>query len=569
MLRALLAFLSVQFIQSRLLRIALLPPRELQEGSANRSAGVDCLHRYNANASSVVVEHIVSTTKNVWSENQQALVQWSLFNIQAQQRTLRFKEISQLAALSSAAVPLFSRSIAAKLAPSVTTPSTGSLSIFRVNTDLKLLEAPSSVASRALIVVGNRAVQNWTNHPVRARSRPWSKARLLQDLTRSLVHFVSQPPQRSRGSTCSAMRDQPMSKQQQPKRRSSRSRTGGEEFSYSAMGCTRWLCSCVSFVTKSPKGFPVLSPTDSCGSNEGNSQALTMPSLPKASVLHHQHKAAARMYKQARQLLMMKQAVKKDSKVTVHQLSTDFKHVLKVRDEHVLKFREDASGEYCNLLVAIVTLVILLAMSQQTRKLPQDPAATWSGTVQFLPALTIPPTLSEDCPAAQLLESDSKVELLDKQIPEPAKSCDVPPESEMSSDLAVSQDSNRFLIDANAAALHSGHESNTALAGVQTGGPTGSLLPTVSQEQEPAPAVELAAELPELETSCDVPPEPEKSSDVLGDCDDKDASEKFDDQDEVSSCVSSCGTSDGYEKLEIGGGIFMDEDEDANSESCT
>jgi hypothetical protein len=255
------------------------------------------------------------------------------------------------------------------------------------------------------------------------------------------------------------------------------------------------------------------------------------------------------MYKQARQLMLMKQTMKKDAEVNAHQLSAELKHVLKVRDEPVLEVRKDEHGECCNLLVAVVTLVVLLAVSQQTVKLPQDPVTSLGGAMQFLPALTIPPTLSEDGPAVQLLENQSEEEL-EKPSVEAEKSCDVPLEpenleAEKSCDVLADGDSPVDEFEDHDVA----EEQHASEAGPNVN------MPSVASAEEAQAGDDGPDELPEGEDN--------------GNMDDKEVSEKNDDQDEVSSCVSSCGTSDGYEKLEIGGSIFMDEEEDAKSVTCT
>lgn len=245
------------------------------------------------------------------------------------------------------------------------------------------------------------------------------------------------------------------------------------------------------------------------------------------------------MYKQARQLLLMKQAVKRDAEVSVHQPRAQL--------EHILKVREDTHAEYCNLLVAVVTLVMLLAMSQKTVKLPQDPASTWSGAVQLLPALTPPPTLSEGGPALQLPQNESKEELLEKLQVEPDTSCDGLTEPEKSCDVFGDGDSRRDEVK-NSGVVE--EEEQHAL------------------EASPCVTLPSVASFEAAQAGEDAHDEPLEVAEH-GNIHDKEVSEKLDDQDEVSSCGSCCGTSDGYEKLEMGGNIFMDEEEDANSESCT
>jgi hypothetical protein len=510
MLRALLPFFLVQFIQSRLLRIALLPRRESQ-GSTNHSVGTTPLHWHDASAKHVMEKLAVSTTTKPWSQKDRALVQWPLLDVPFQQWVLRFEEISPVTL-----VP-FSRSTTTKVAPSVTKPLAGSFTIFHPNADLKLLEAPSIVECRALVLMSTQAVTihqttpKWTEHPFRMQSQPL--VRRLQDLSLWFVHLhlTSQPMYGFRGATCSAARDQRVSKQEQRKQSSERPHTGKQDFFSSGRGCTQWFCSCVLVSSKYPRGFPTHTP-DFCGSNERHSQALTVQSSQEAFVLHRQQKAAARMYKQARQLLMMKQALKRDAEISVRQLSLELKHVF--------TFGEDAHAEYCNFLMAAVTLVILLAMSQKTAKSPHEPASTWNGAMQFLPALTLPPTLSEGGPALQRLQNENADELKTPAA-EPERSC----EALLEPGKVLGDGDFRRAAEENCVPGEKHHE--------------------VGEDAQD--------ELLESEEN--------------GNMDDKEVSEKHDDQDEVSSCVSSCGTSDGYEKLEIGGSIFMDE-EDAN-ECCT
>merc|ERR1712048_1542359 len=95
------------------------------------------------------------------------------------------------------------------------------------------------------------------------------------------------------------------------------------------------------------------------------------------------------MYKQARQLLLMKQAAKKNAEVSYnHALKKDAEvsvHKPLAELKHIIKVHENAHTEHCNLLVAVVTLVVLLAVSQQTVKLPQDAPSAWSGHQDELP----------------------------------------------------------------------------------------------------------------------------------------------------------------------------------------
>lgn len=550
MLRTLLPFLLVQVIQSRLLRIALLPPRDLQEDRANHSVSVELLHWRNASARVVVAERVASATTTPRRQNHRALVQWPSFRMPTKQYSLRFKEIPQV--VPAVAAPLFSRSTATKLAPHVTTPMAGNLARFQINTDLKLLEAPSTAVSRALVLVGNRAVvgyryiQNWTKQPFCVRSQSLSKARRLEvskarrleDLSMSFVHFISQSNYGSDGATCSAVHDQRVSKHKQRTQRSGRSSAGRDKFSSSGSGCIRWFCSCVSVNSKYQTGFPTLSPTDSCGSHEERSQSLVVHNSQEASAFHHQQKAAARMYKQARQLLLMKQAAKKRAEADLKQAPKKEAEVSPnkplVELNHVLEVHADAHAEYGNLLVAVVTLLMLLAMSQQTVKLPQDPASAWSGAIHVMPTPTTPPApLSGGEPFMQSPEN-----------------CDVPPAPEDSCDALGDGGSGRNDVENSGVA----EESHVLEAGSCLNVPT-------------------AVSAGEAQVGKDAQDE-SLDAEEDGTMDDKEASEKFDDQDEVSSCVSSCGTSDGYEKIEIGGSIFMkededDEEEDANNVSVT
>lgn len=527
-------FLFVHLIQSRLLRVAVLPPSELQEDSANCSIGVKPLHFRNTSAR--MLDHAAPMAKQHSPRDNRALVQWP-FNIQTQHCILCFKDVLQVAVPSAAS---FSRNTADKPVPSLTEPVLGSLALFRTYPDLKLLEAPQTVLSRALVFVGNRAAvgcqatSNWTKHPFPMKYQPLSRTRRFPD---SSIHFVSESTSRSAGDTYSTALDQPVVKQEQPTHRGSK--IGSEESFQSGSSRTQWLCSCVLVQSNRTDPFQTFSPSDSCGSHEEHSQALTVHSHSKAFA-PLQQKAAARMYKQARQLLLMKQMVKKTSEINL--LNRVGKKDAKVTvDEsgplaelnHVLKIREDAHTEHCNLLAAVVTLVVLLAVSRQTVKLPEDCRPAWSEGIEILPLHTTLPNPSQEESALQLPVNESKDELPERPVLE-AEHAGEPPECKGMLEDGVSQcDDTEHHHDGNE--QHAVEVTSCLQNSVQT-----EHVDSCGEAQDDG-----SAQLPDVYES--------RTTDGKV--------EKFDDQDEVSSCVSSCGTSDGYEKLEIGGSIFMDEEE--------
>jgi hypothetical protein len=513
--------LQLQLAQSRLLRIAgrTAPGAEAPLNTSEEQAVLPSL-----NASVGMLEKSETSI----CADQLALVEWGMFNSKVSHtgpKDFAALRIDQSQSVSAAIFPVYlPRSFPGqRTRPSPRSRSSSTTgSTFRINTNLKLLEPPRAVTSLALVVrgsfsltVSNRSKSN-SRYAVKKTKVKESKMHRLQELSVSLVKSIMQPGISAKSATCSAalvpVPAKPSTKKQGKSQYQSQS-------SSSTGKCTRWLCSCVPITLPAGTEGAVAtqSAAGSCSNQASPSATLQLESPEKTALQHRQQKATARMYKQARQLRLLKQTLQRENQVD------ETWQPPRVELQQVPILREQRScGLLWNLLVAAATFSTLLFASQQTVK---PPSPRWCSSWR-IHHLTEMPNKEPEVAACELqpVEQHAQSEAHEgSPFDDQAKgspSEEVEPDSAMHSPSSDDVNPDRDETES----------SNEAGADTPQTEPC---LPGVSDTQDE---------------------------------DAQEESDKLEDQDEVSSVVESCGTSDGYEKLEIGGSIFMDDDEDANGE---